>query len=204
MSKQNIMAFETDISVIDVAGSGRKKSRSVSLVSWVPIVVILFAFQVFIWLTFRPDQTSQMYEVLLLPSISSKIIGDFKIDDIVPIQSTNANGTSTKTESKPDTKTTDNLVPTTNVSENSSTIDSKEGMKGTLPLNIVVFFPDDMSHKSLQDVSGPGYVETPFLSALAKDGIRFARNAVTTSVCWMSRATLFTGLYCKSAETLLL
>ena len=62
-------------------------------------------------------------------------------------------------------------------------------------LNVVVFFPDDMAHKSMQDVSGADYVQTPFLSALARDGIRFTRNAVTSSVCWMSRATLFTGQY---------
>lgn len=66
------------------------------------------------------------------------------------------------------------------------------------PMNVVIFFPDDMSHKSLQDVSGTDYVVTPFLTALAKDGIRFTRNAVTTSVCWMSRATFFTGQYASA------
>jgi len=69
------------------------------------------------------------------------------------------------------------------------------------PMNVVIFFPDDMSHKSLQDVSGTDYVITPFLTALAKDGIRFTKNAVTTSVCWMSRATLFTGQYGESAKS---
>lgn len=79
--------------------------------------------------------------------------------------------------------------------ENTETDDPQLHKRSSRPLNIVVFFPDDMSHKSLQDVSGPEYVETPFLSALARDGIRFTRNAVTTSICWMSRATLFTGLH---------
>eukprot|EP00537_Pseudo-nitzschia_pungens_P006855 CAMPEP_0172376768 /NCGR_PEP_ID=MMETSP1060-20121228/68556_1 /TAXON_ID=37318 /ORGANISM="Pseudo-nitzschia pungens, Strain cf. cingulata" /LENGTH=721 /DNA_ID=CAMNT_0013104427 /DNA_START=194 /DNA_END=2359 /DNA_ORIENTATION=- len=72
------------------------------------------------------------------------------------------------------------------------------------PLNVVVFFPDDLNHKSIQDVSGSDYVKTPFLTTLAKDGIRFARNAVTTSICWMSRATLFTGQFTSSHGSILL
>mmetsp|Transcript_11751 Transcript_11751/g.23864 ORF Transcript_11751/g.23864 Transcript_11751/m.23864 type:complete len:626 (+) Transcript_11751:268-2145(+) len=70
------------------------------------------------------------------------------------------------------------------------------------PLNVIVFFPDDLSHKSLQDVSGTDYVLTPFLTELAQNGIRFTRNAVTTSVCWMSRATLFTGQYASTHGSL--
>ena len=39
-------------------------------------------------------------------------------------------------------------------------------------------------------------METPFLDWLAKEqGIRFTHNCVTTSVCWISRATLHTGQY---------
>jgi arylsulfatase len=62
------------------------------------------------------------------------------------------------------------------------------------PLNVVVFFPDDWRWDAIQDEK-PGVVYTPFLTALAKDGIRFANNAVTSSICWISRATLFTGRY---------
>lgn len=62
------------------------------------------------------------------------------------------------------------------------------------PLNIVIFYPDDWRHDDLGDVK-PSYVHTPFLTQLASRGIRFALNAVTTSICWISRATLYTGQY---------
>lgn len=62
------------------------------------------------------------------------------------------------------------------------------------PLNVVVFFPDDWRWDAIQDEK-PGVVYTPFLTKLAKDGIRFANNAVTSSICWISRATLFSGRY---------
>ena len=63
------------------------------------------------------------------------------------------------------------------------------------PLNVIIFYPDDMRYDSLEDVRGPNVVKTPFLSQLAKNGMRFTHNAVTTSICWVSRATLFTGRY---------
>jgi arylsulfatase len=63
------------------------------------------------------------------------------------------------------------------------------------PMNVLIFYPDDMRHDSLEDARGPEVVLTPFLSKLARQGIRFTHNAVTTSICWISRATLFTGQY---------
>ena len=61
------------------------------------------------------------------------------------------------------------------------------------PLNILLLYPDDWRYDSLG--SEKPYVLTPFLDSLAQQGIRFTHNAVTTSVCWMSRATLFMGQY---------
>lgn len=52
---------------------------------------------------------------------------------------------------------------------------------------------DDWRHDSLGSVKP--HIRTPFLDQLGKWGIRFSHNCVTTSVCWMSRATLFTGQY---------
>ena len=47
-----------------------------------------------------------------------------------------------------------------------------------------------------QGVAGTLPVHTPFLDWLAREkGIRFTHNCVTTSVCWISRATLHTGQY---------
>ena len=63
------------------------------------------------------------------------------------------------------------------------------------PLNILLLYADDWRHDSL-GVAGNSLVKTPFLDRLARDqGIRFTQNCVTTSICWMSRATLHTGLY---------
>jgi len=60
-------------------------------------------------------------------------------------------------------------------------------------LNVILFYPDDWRHDDLGDVSP--VLQTPFFTRLAQEGIRFTQNAVTTSVCWISRATLFTGQY---------
>lgn len=64
--------------------------------------------------------------------------------------------------------------------------------KVSKPLNVVVLYPDDMRHDSLS-VAGNPIVETPFLDQLAGEGMRFTHNCVTTSICWVSRATWLTG-----------
>ena len=61
------------------------------------------------------------------------------------------------------------------------------------PLNVIIFYPDDWRHDDLHDANP--HVQTPTFSEIAKDGIRFVHNYVTTSICWISRATLFTGQY---------
>jgi arylsulfatase len=60
------------------------------------------------------------------------------------------------------------------------------------PLNIVVLYADDWRHDTL-GVAGNPVVKTPNLDRLAGDGMRFTQNCVTTSICGVSRATLFTG-----------
>ena len=63
----------------------------------------------------------------------------------------------------------------------------------TKRLNILVLYPDDWRHDSIGGVIP--VLKTPFLNKLAKEGIRFTHNCVTTSICWISRATYFTGQY---------
>ena len=71
-----------------------------------------------------------------------------------------------------------------------SSIASKQLNK---PLNIIILYPDDWRY---DDIGGTApVVRTPFLNQLAKMGIHFTYNAVTTSICWISRATMFTGQY---------
>ncbi len=59
-------------------------------------------------------------------------------------------------------------------------------------LNILVLYADDWRHDTL-GCAGHPVLRTPHLDALAKDGFRFTRACVTTSICGVSRATLFTG-----------
>ena len=59
-------------------------------------------------------------------------------------------------------------------------------------LNVVVLYGDDWRHDSLGCAGNP-VVKTPRLDALARTGVRFTHNYVTTAICGVSRATLFTG-----------
>lgn len=58
--------------------------------------------------------------------------------------------------------------------------------------NIVLLYADDWRFDTL-GIAGNPIVKTPHLDALAKDGFRFTQNCVTTSICAVSRATLFSG-----------
>jgi hypothetical protein len=60
-------------------------------------------------------------------------------------------------------------------------------------LNIVLFYADDWTMKVLGKLNP--LVRTPNIDKMADNGIVFRQNCVTTSICWMSRATLMTGLY---------
>lgn len=60
------------------------------------------------------------------------------------------------------------------------------------PMNILVLYADDWRYDTLGCAGNP-IVKTPNLDQLARDGFRFTNNCVTTSICGVSRATLFTG-----------
>lgn len=60
------------------------------------------------------------------------------------------------------------------------------------PLNILILYADDWRHDTL-GVAGNPVVLTPELDKLADEGVRFTHNCVTTSICGVSRASLFTG-----------
>jgi len=72
-------------------------------------------------------------------------------------------------------------------------------------LNILLLYADDWTYHTLSSyhkTDRPNTVlKTPILDALATDGIRFTHNCVTTSVCWVSRATLYTGQYMSRHKT---
>lgn len=59
-------------------------------------------------------------------------------------------------------------------------------------MNVVVLYADDWRHDTL-GCAGHPVLQTPRLDQLAKEGVRFTQNCVTTSICGVSRASLFTG-----------
>jgi arylsulfatase len=60
------------------------------------------------------------------------------------------------------------------------------------PMNILILYADDWRYDTL-GIAGDPVVQTPHLDQLARDGLRFTRACVTTAICGVSRATLFTG-----------
>lgn len=60
------------------------------------------------------------------------------------------------------------------------------------PLNIVILYADDWRHDTLGCAGNP-IVKTPNLDRLAEEGLRFTHACVTTAICGVSRASLFTG-----------
>jgi len=60
------------------------------------------------------------------------------------------------------------------------------------PMNIVLLYADDWRYDTLGCAGNP-VVQTPRIDALARQGVRFTHNCVTTSICGISRANLYTG-----------
>ncbi|EJK46757.1 hypothetical protein THAOC_34560, partial [Thalassiosira oceanica] len=61
-------------------------------------------------------------------------------------------------------------------------------------MNVLLLYADDWRYDTL-GVAGNPVVKTPVLDALSQEGVRFTENCVTTSICWISRATLYSGQY---------
>jgi arylsulfatase A-like enzyme len=64
------------------------------------------------------------------------------------------------------------------------------------PMNVVVLLADDQRWDTL-GVYGNPIVQTPELDRLAREGVRFERAFVTTSICATSRASFITGQYAR-------
>jgi len=58
--------------------------------------------------------------------------------------------------------------------------------------NIIFFFVDDQRNDTL-GCAGHPILQTPNIDRLARQGVRFENAFVTTSICWVSRATVLTG-----------
>ncbi|QDU61430.1 Arylsulfatase [Planctomycetes bacterium Pan216] len=68
------------------------------------------------------------------------------------------------------------------------------------PPSILFFFADDQRHDTL-GCAGHPIVKTPTIDRLAAEGVRFNNAFVTTSICWVSRSTILTGLTARSFGT---
>ncbi len=66
--------------------------------------------------------------------------------------------------------------------------------------NIVFLMTDDQRDDTL-GCAGHPIIKTPNIDRLAADGVRFKNMFVSNSICWVSRATILTGLYARSMST---
>lgn len=64
------------------------------------------------------------------------------------------------------------------------------------PPSFLVILADDMRSDAF-GAAGNRFARTPAIDALASDGVIFAENFVTTSICPTSRATILTGQYAR-------
>jgi arylsulfatase A-like enzyme len=64
------------------------------------------------------------------------------------------------------------------------------------PPNIVFILTDDQRFDSLR-CAGNLLIQTPNIDRLAANGVRFRNHFVTTSICAVSRASIFTGQYAR-------
>jgi arylsulfatase len=67
-----------------------------------------------------------------------------------------------------------------------------DGIKAAARQNVLILYADDWRHDTLGCAGNP-VVKTPNLDRLAREGFRFTNSRVTTSICGVSRASLFTG-----------
>lgn len=65
------------------------------------------------------------------------------------------------------------------------------------PPNILFVLTDDQRWDTL-GCMGNRIIRTPTVDRLARNGVVFDNNFVTTSICMVSRASIFTGLYMRS------
>src|SRR5262245_23405339 len=63
--------------------------------------------------------------------------------------------------------------------------------------NFVLFLTDDQRWDCL-GCAGHPFLKTPNIDRLAAEGVHFRNAFVTTSICCVSRASYFTGRYCRN------
>lgn len=87
------------------------------------------------------------------------------------------------------------LIWTLSLAVTSGTLPAQVHAADSRP-NIVLILTDDQRWDTL-GCSGHGLLKTPHIDQLAAEGTRFREAFVTTSICCISRASYFTGQYCR-------
>jgi len=84
------------------------------------------------------------------------------------------------------------IATTKPIRANNESKNTNRAAAATKRPNILLLFADDQRNDTL-GVAGHPIVKTPSIDRLATNGVRFTNAFVTTSTCWVSRASLFTG-----------
>ena len=69
--------------------------------------------------------------------------------------------------------------------------------QGSAPPPNILFLLTDDQRFDMFGAGGNPVIRTPHMDRLASEGVQFTRNYVTTSICAVSRASFFTGLYAR-------
>lgn len=69
----------------------------------------------------------------------------------------------------------------------------RHGYKAKDGMNIVMFYVDDWVYHNIGKLNP--LLKTPNIDEMANNGVLYKHNCVTSSICWMSRATMMTGQY---------
>ncbi len=71
-----------------------------------------------------------------------------------------------------------------------------DGASTGRPPNVLFLLTDDQRY-DMFGAGGNPIIRTPHMDRLASEGVMFTNNFVTTSICAVSRASFFTGLYAR-------
>jgi hypothetical protein len=67
-------------------------------------------------------------------------------------------------------------------------------------MNIVMFYADDWTFRNIGKLNP--LLKTPNIDEMADNGVLYKHNCVTSSICWMSRATMMTGQFASVHQQL--
>jgi len=81
-----------------------------------------------------------------------------------------------------------------------SSLDAGERPAAGSRPNIVFILADDQRNDTL-GCAGHAIIRTPNIDRLAAQGVRFENAFVTTSICWVSRASILTGMFARTHAT---